>query len=59
MEDGRGGWVFFLFMMMEKVEWSKIITQTELIIRGGVEWSRWSGVAILGVESSQRGPKLT
>jgi hypothetical protein len=21
--------VFFLFMMMEKVEWSKIITQTE------------------------------
>jgi hypothetical protein len=46
-------------MMMEKVEWSKIITQTELIIRGGVEWSRWSGVAILGVESSQRGPKLT
>jgi hypothetical protein len=35
--------VFFLFMMVEKVEWSKIITQTELIIertlmspRGGV-----------------------
>jgi hypothetical protein len=26
--------VFFLFMMMEKVEWSKIITQTELLIVG-------------------------
>jgi hypothetical protein len=36
--------VFFLFMMVEKVEWSKIITQTELIIEGGVEWSGVDGM---------------
>ena len=31
-------------------------TQTDWSGVGGVEWSWWSGVAVLGVECSQTGP---
>ena len=33
-------------------------TQTDWSGVGGVEWSWWSGVAVLGVECSQTGPNI-